>query len=61
MKLASFNDKTRDGRLVVVSRDNTRYAEVASGPTTLQMLLDHWEVMSPKLSELFDQLNSLKI
>ncbi|MCX6126113.1 MAG: fumarylacetoacetate hydrolase family protein [Proteobacteria bacterium] len=54
MKLASLKDHSRDG-------DNMRYAEVASGPTTLQMALDHWDEVSPKLLALYDDLSSHRV
>lgn len=49
MKLASIPDGTRDGRLVVVSRDLTRCADAERVAPTLQHALDHWEQVSPEL------------
>ena len=45
MKLATLRDGTRDGRLVVVSRDLTKAVVAAKvgGPRTLQLLLDSWD------------------
>ena len=43
MKLATLKDSTRDGRLVVVSRDLTRCSEVGHIARTLQAALDDWE------------------
>ena len=40
MKLATLKDSTRDGRLVVVSRDLTRCSEVGHIARTLQPLSD---------------------
>jgi fumarylacetoacetate (FAA) hydrolase len=48
MKLASLN-QGRDGRLVVVSKDLTRYSDAAHIAPTLQAALDDWEVVAPKL------------
>jgi fumarylacetoacetate (FAA) hydrolase len=42
MKLATLDNGTRDGRLVVVSRDLTRCADTARIAPTLQYALDHW-------------------
>src|SRR5450830_1438365 len=57
MKLATYKDGSRDGQLVVVSRDlNT--AHYATGTTNkLQQVLDDWNFISPQLQDLFDALN----
>lgn len=52
MKLATLNDGTRDGRLVVVSRDLTRYCEAINIAPTLQAALDDWAEIAPKLAML---------
>ncbi len=49
MKLATLKDRTRDGRLVVVSRDLTRCSEVGHIARTLQQALDDWEHLGPRL------------
>jgi len=49
MKLATLKDSTRDGRLVVVSRDLTRYSEVGHIARTLQAALDDWDHAGPRL------------
>jgi fumarylacetoacetate (FAA) hydrolase len=57
MKLASYKDGSRDGQLVVVSRD-LRSAHYASGiATRLQQALDDWSFISPQLQELSQSLN----
>lgn len=43
MKLASLDDGTRDGRLVVVSDDLTRCSDVPDIAPTLQAALDRWD------------------
>lgn len=43
MKLATLNDGTRDGALVVVSRDLDRFAPARPVAATLQGALDDWE------------------
>jgi fumarylacetoacetate (FAA) hydrolase len=50
MKLASLKHG-RDGRLVVVSRDLTRYLPVADIAPTLQAALDDWDALEPRLRE----------
>ena len=57
MKLATYQDGSRDGQLVVVSRD-LRTAHFASGiATRLQQVLDDWGFLSPQLEDLSRQLN----
>ncbi|MEX6506789.1 fumarylacetoacetate hydrolase family protein [Jiella sp. M17.18] len=49
MKLGTLKDTTRDGRLVVVSKDLTRCSEVPHIARTLQAALDDWEYVAPRL------------
>jgi fumarylacetoacetate (FAA) hydrolase len=57
MKLATYKDGSRDGQLIVVSRDLST-AHYASGiATRLQQLLDDWGFISPQLEELSQTLN----
>lgn len=55
MKLASLKEG-RDGRLVVVSRDLTRYTPADAAARTLQAALDDWARVSPHLAEIADGL-----
>ena len=60
MKLASYRDESRDGQLVVVSRDMST-AHYATGiATRLQQLLDDWNFLSPQLEDLYQSLNQGK-
>lgn len=60
MKLATLKDGTRDGMLVVVSRD-LKTAHVADGiAPTLQAALDDWAFIAPQLAELSLLLNEGK-
>ena len=57
MKLATYKDGSRDGQLVVVSRDLAS-AHYASGiATRLQQVVDDWNFLSPQLEELSQSLN----
>ena len=58
MKLATLNDGSRDGKLIVVSRDLTRYAPAAHIAPTLQAALDSWETAAPRLEDPVGALNS---
>ena len=52
MKLATYDDGSRDGQLVVVSRDLST-AHYATGiATRLQQVLDDWNFLSPQLQDL---------
>lgn len=60
MKLASLKAGGRDGTLVVVSRDLSRYVAVPAIARTLQAALDQWEVTAPQLARIYDDLNGGK-
>jgi fumarylacetoacetate (FAA) hydrolase len=60
MKLATLKDGSRDGALVVVSRDLSS-AHYATGiAAKMQQLLDDWNFISPPLQDLYDTLNQGK-
>ena len=60
MKLATYKDASRDGQLVVVSRDLST-AHYATGiASRLQQVLDDWRFMAPQLQHLYELLNSGK-
>lgn len=56
MKLASIKARSRDGQLVIVSRDLTRAIEAPVA--TLQQALDQWAEVEAALSDLSDLLNA---
>lgn len=56
MKLATLKNGTRDGRLVVVSRDLTRCTDAAIVAPTLQAALDKWDIYAPRLEQLAGQV-----
>ena len=60
MKLATYRDGSRDGQLVVVSRDLST-AHYATGiAAKLQQALDDWSFISPQLQDLYETLNNGK-
>lgn len=60
MKLATYRDGSRDGQLVVVSRDLST-AHYATGiADRLQQVLDDWGFLSPQLQDLYETLNGGK-
>jgi fumarylacetoacetate (FAA) hydrolase len=59
MKLATLKSAdSRDGRLVVVSRDLARAADAGGIASTLQAALDRWDAVAPRLRSLYDALNA---
>jgi fumarylacetoacetate (FAA) hydrolase len=57
MKLASLK-QGRDGRLIVVSRDLKHAIAADSIAPTMQVALDGWERIAPRLQELYHALNT---
>ncbi|EFC50149.1 fumarylacetoacetate hydrolase [Naegleria gruberi] len=54
VKFATLKNQTRDGRLIIVNKEGTHYAEVPSEiSTTMQQLLDDWDNLYPKVEELY--------
>jgi fumarylacetoacetate (FAA) hydrolase len=60
MKLASLKNNSRDGSLVVVSRDLSRAVDATLVAATLQAAIDSWDQLAPRLEELYVSLNSQK-
>jgi len=60
MKLASLKS-SRDGRLVIVSKDLTRMTSAGKVANTLQHALDNWQQAEPLLRELSSLLESGEI
>ena len=52
MKLASLKHG-RDGKLVVVSKDITRYSSAEHIAPTMQYALDNWAEVAPQLEALY--------
>src|SRR3546814_11676679 len=57
MKLATRKNGTRDGELVVVSRDLMRCVTVPQVAHTLQDALDRWSEVAAGLAEISDAMN----
>jgi fumarylacetoacetate (FAA) hydrolase len=58
VKLATKNNGTRDGALMIVSRDLARWISAADAAPTLQAALDDWANCAPRLQILSDGLNA---
>ena len=61
MKLATLKDGSRDGRLLVVSRDLSSCALAPDSARTLQSAVDHWVEAAPRLQAISDEINGGKI
>ena len=61
MKLASLNNNTIDGELIVVSRDLKYYVSAKSISSTMQYALDNWAIVVDELEDLYSQLNDNKL
>ena len=60
MKLATYKDGSRDGQLVVVSRDLSTAHYASAIASRLQQVLDDWNFLSPQLEDLSATLNGGK-
>lgn len=58
MKFATYRNGTRDGQLMVVSRDLTQAVAVPALAATLQEVLDDWDGVAPELEKVYQALNS---
>jgi fumarylacetoacetate (FAA) hydrolase len=58
VKLGTLKDATRDGTLVVVSRDLKRAVVVPEIARTLQQAIDDWGTAAPRLKEIYEDLNA---
>ena len=57
MKLGTLDDGTRDGQLIVVSRDLQRAHLATDIAPRLQSVLDDWQFLAPQLADLYETLN----
>ncbi|HSV52362.1 MAG TPA: fumarylacetoacetate hydrolase family protein [Burkholderiaceae bacterium] len=60
MKLATLKNGSRDGRLVVVSRDLTRAVDAAAVASTMHAAIERWRTAEPELEALYALLNAGK-
>ena len=58
MKLATLKNGSRDGKLVVVSRDLTRFTDASFLTPTLQAALDDWQRIAPHLAAIAKSLET---
>ncbi|MGE4130923.1 MAG: fumarylacetoacetate hydrolase family protein [Bdellovibrionales bacterium] len=60
MKLATLKSKSRDGELIVVSKDNQRAARAKHIAPSLREAIEAWSETRPQLETLYEQLNAGK-
>lgn len=58
MKLATLKDGTRDGKLIIVSRDLTQAVSARAIADTMQDALDDWDTSAPQLQKLANDLEA---
>lgn len=57
MKFATYSDGSRDGELLLVSRDQQTAVYTAGIASKLQQVLDDWNFLAPQLQALYEALN----
>jgi fumarylacetoacetate (FAA) hydrolase len=58
LKLATLKDGSRDGRLVVVSRDLARAVDARPVAATMQAAIERWSATQPLLKAIYEELNA---
>ncbi len=61
MKLATLKNNTRDGRLVVVNKALSHYADAGQIAPTLQVALDNWSDVEETLQKLSDKVEASEV
>ena len=57
MKLASLNDGSKDGQLIVVSKDLSKFVYASDIALTMQNAIDNWDDVFDELKCLSSDLN----
>ena len=57
MKLGTLKSSSRDGKLVLVSKDNKKWAVAEQIAPNLRTAVENWSTALPKLEELYKKLN----
>lgn len=58
MKLATIKSKSKDGKLIIVSKNNKQAVEATSVVANLREAMEDWANVSPKLNTLYQKLNA---
>ena len=57
MKLGTLKSASRDGKLVIVSKDNKKWTSAEQIAPSLRIAVENWSTAQPKLEELYNKLN----
>lgn len=57
MKLATLKNESRDGELIVVSRDNQRAVKASQVAPHLRLAIENWQQAKPQLEAIYEALN----
>lgn len=60
MKLGTLKSPSRDGQLVVVSKDNKKTASAEAIAPNLRSAVENWDQTHPRLQEIYNNLNEGK-
>ena len=58
MKLATLNDGTKDGQLIIVSKDLKTFVEAQDVASTMQNAMDNWDSVKTLLEDISIELNA---
>lgn len=61
MKLASLKNNTRDGELIIVNKDLTKYVSAKNIANNMQFALDNWDEIFSDLNQVYNDLNNNKL
>ena len=61
MKLATLNDGTKDGQLIIVSKDLKTFVEAQDVVSTMQNAIDNWDSVKTLLEDISIELNAGKL
>ena len=57
MKLGTVRSSDRDGKLVIVSKNNRKWTSAEQIAPSLRLAVENWSEVLPKLEELYNKLN----
>ncbi len=60
MKLATINDGSRDGRLIIVSRDLTQAYNAQHIASNLQQAVEQWDSVKKRMQQIYNLMNAGK-
>lgn len=61
MKLATMKSPSKDGKLIIVSKDNKKAVEATAISANLREAMENWDNVKSPLKDLYEQLNTGKL